>query len=217
MLRAAIAERLGAVGLELHPDKTKIVFCKDANRRGHAEHTSFDFLGYTFRGRLARGRHGYFVSFQPAMSTQGEEGERPADQSLAPQPSQRHGPVRPRRGDQPPGARLDQLLRGLLPLRVVLPRTAHQRAPRSVGHAEVQTTARQAVTGMGMAGSGSPAQPPTLRPLAACPTHPGPACGSRMTGDCHVRFCESGRGRLPPATHPIGAAGNDGGHTNDRR
>ena len=68
MLRAAIAARLGALGLELHPVKTKIVLCKDANRRGNFEHTSFDFLGYTFRGRLARGRRGYFTSFSPAIS-----------------------------------------------------------------------------------------------------------------------------------------------------
>ncbi len=72
-LLAAIADRLGAVGLELHPDKTKIVFCKDANRRGMAEHTSFDFLGYTFRGRLARGPRGYFVSFSPAMSAKAKK------------------------------------------------------------------------------------------------------------------------------------------------
>ena len=67
-LRVAIATRLGALGLELHPEKTKVVFCKDTNRAGDAEHTSFDFLGYTFRGRLARGRRGYFVSFAPAIS-----------------------------------------------------------------------------------------------------------------------------------------------------
>ena len=72
-LRAAIASRLGALGLELHPDKTKIVYCKDANRRANAEHTSFDFLGYTFRGRPARGRHGYFVSFSPAMSVKAKK------------------------------------------------------------------------------------------------------------------------------------------------
>jgi RNA-directed DNA polymerase len=66
----SIATRLGTLGLELHPEKTKVVFCKDANRRGEAEHTSFDFLGYTFRGRLARGRGGYFVSFSPAISAQ---------------------------------------------------------------------------------------------------------------------------------------------------
>jgi RNA-directed DNA polymerase len=63
-----IAKRLKALGLELHPEKTKIVYCKDANRRGEAEHTSFDFLGYTFRGRMARGPRGYFISFAPAIA-----------------------------------------------------------------------------------------------------------------------------------------------------
>jgi len=69
-LWVALAERLRSVGLELHPVKTKIVYCKDTNRRGDFEHTSFDFLGYTFRGRLAKSRHGLFVSFLPAISTQ---------------------------------------------------------------------------------------------------------------------------------------------------
>ena len=49
-------------------EKTEVVFCQDANRPGEEEHTSFDFLGYTFRGRLAKGRRGYFVSFAPAIS-----------------------------------------------------------------------------------------------------------------------------------------------------
>ena len=112
-LLTAIADRLGAVGLELHPDKTKIVFCKDANRRGRAEHTSFDFLGYTFRGRLARGPRGYFVSFSPAMSAKAKKAVGQKVRGLAPQPSQRHGPVGPRWGHQSPGTGLDQLLRGL--------------------------------------------------------------------------------------------------------
>ena len=68
-LRAQIAERLGPLGLELHPDKTRVVFCKDSNRPGKAEHTSFDFLGYTFRGRLVRGKYGHFTGFVPAIST----------------------------------------------------------------------------------------------------------------------------------------------------
>ena len=50
-LWAALAERLGSVGLELHPDKTKIVYCKDTSRRGDYEHTSFDFLGYVCHER----------------------------------------------------------------------------------------------------------------------------------------------------------------------
>jgi hypothetical protein len=68
-----LAERLRSVGLELHPDKTKIVYCQDTKRRGEAEHTSFDFLGYTFRGRQAKGKHGYFVNFSPAMSAKAQK------------------------------------------------------------------------------------------------------------------------------------------------
>jgi RNA-directed DNA polymerase len=67
-LRASIAERLGALGLELHPEKTKLVYCKDTRRQGTSEHISFDFLGYCFRGRSASGRRGRFVGFMPAMS-----------------------------------------------------------------------------------------------------------------------------------------------------
>lgn len=67
-LRASIAARLGSLGLQLHPDKTKIVYCKDAMRRGTSEHVSFDFLGYTFRGRVVLGRQGLFVGFNPAIS-----------------------------------------------------------------------------------------------------------------------------------------------------
>ena len=66
---AAIAQRLAEVGLRLHPDKTKIVYCKDDNRRGSFEHTSFTFLGYAFRRRTVRTRRGVlFTGFAPAIS-----------------------------------------------------------------------------------------------------------------------------------------------------
>jgi RNA-directed DNA polymerase len=66
---AALHERMARVGLELHPGKTKIVYCKDSNRRGSAEHTSFTFLGFTFRPRQARRKDGVqFTSFLPAIS-----------------------------------------------------------------------------------------------------------------------------------------------------
>ena len=53
---ARIATRMREVGLRLHPDKTRIVYCKDGRRRAEHEHTSFTFLGYAFRarGRAAR-------------------------------------------------------------------------------------------------------------------------------------------------------------------
>ena len=65
----AIRVRLKECGLELHPDKTKIVYCKDKDRKGSYEPKSFNFLGYTFRPRLARNKFGRnFVSFLPAIS-----------------------------------------------------------------------------------------------------------------------------------------------------
>ena len=68
-VRDALAERLASVGLELHPDKTRVVYCQDADRRDDHEVTSFTFLGYTFRPRLAKNRWGkHFVNFLPAVS-----------------------------------------------------------------------------------------------------------------------------------------------------
>jgi RNA-directed DNA polymerase len=68
-LRAAIAKRLAECGLELNERKTRIVYCKDDDRRGSHEHESFDFLGYTFRPRLSKNRFGkHFLNFTPAVS-----------------------------------------------------------------------------------------------------------------------------------------------------
>jgi RNA-directed DNA polymerase len=68
-LQAAITARLAECRLELNPEKTKIVYCKDSNRRRDYDNVSFDFLGYTFRPRLAMNRSGQgFVSFSPAIS-----------------------------------------------------------------------------------------------------------------------------------------------------
>jgi RNA-directed DNA polymerase len=67
VLRALVG-RMSRVGLELHPDKTCIVYCKDANRKGSSEHERFNFLGYTFRPRRSKGKRGMFVNFSPAVS-----------------------------------------------------------------------------------------------------------------------------------------------------
>jgi RNA-directed DNA polymerase len=68
-VREAIAARMVQVGLALHPDKTRIVFCKQNGREGSHEHERFDFLGYTFRPRLAKSQAGnFFVGFVPAVS-----------------------------------------------------------------------------------------------------------------------------------------------------
>ena len=69
---AALEERMAEVGLQLHPDKTRIVYCKDGKRRRRdCAETSFTFLGYTFRARhaLTRSREAaMFTGFLPAVS-----------------------------------------------------------------------------------------------------------------------------------------------------
>ena len=68
-LKHELEARMEEVGLELHPEKTKIVYCKDDNRREFFSRTCFDFLGYTFRPRRSKNRWGkYFVNFTPAIS-----------------------------------------------------------------------------------------------------------------------------------------------------
>ena len=69
-LKAVLMKRFEECGLKLNEEKTKIVYCKDSNRRGDSEHTSFDFLGFTFRPRGARNRKTgqNFTAFLPAIS-----------------------------------------------------------------------------------------------------------------------------------------------------
>jgi RNA-directed DNA polymerase len=69
ILRESLEQRFAECGLELHPTKTKIVYCKDDDRRGTYPNEKFDYLGYTFRARRSKNRWGkYFVNFSPGVS-----------------------------------------------------------------------------------------------------------------------------------------------------
>ena len=69
-----IKTRLAECKLLVHPEKTKIVYCKDQNRKGDYERTEFDFLGFTFMPRFVKNKNGqFFVSFSPAMSKKAEK------------------------------------------------------------------------------------------------------------------------------------------------
>ena len=73
-LREEITRRLTECKLTVHPEKTKVVYCRDGNRREKYERTEFDFLGYTFRPRMVRSRVGaYFLSFTPAVSRKAKQ------------------------------------------------------------------------------------------------------------------------------------------------
>jgi hypothetical protein len=127
----------------MHPDKTRIVYCKDADRRATYANERFDFLGYTFRPRLSKGKGKFLVNFSPAVSNDalkkmGRELRSwrlnlRSDKTLADLCTH----VQRRR------ARVDQLLRTLLQVRVVSAPQTYQRVPRTMGQEEVQATARQ--------------------------------------------------------------------------
>lgn len=73
-IKDRVARRLGECNLELHPDKTHIVYCQDDDRRGEFSDTTFDFLGYTFRKRSCRTKSGkLFVGFSPAVSNKAKQ------------------------------------------------------------------------------------------------------------------------------------------------
>jgi RNA-directed DNA polymerase len=64
-----LEERFTECHLELNREKTRIVYCRDDDRKGNYPVTSFDFLGYTFRPRRSKNRWGkYFINFSPAVS-----------------------------------------------------------------------------------------------------------------------------------------------------
>lgn len=68
-VKAMLQERFAACELEMHPTKTKIVYCRDTNRQGTYPNVKFDFLGYCFRPRKVKSRDGkLFCSFSPAVS-----------------------------------------------------------------------------------------------------------------------------------------------------
>jgi RNA-directed DNA polymerase len=68
-LKEALSKRLNDCHLELHPEKTRIVYCGINGKSGREEHRQFDFLGFSFRLRRAKRRDGStFTNFLPAIS-----------------------------------------------------------------------------------------------------------------------------------------------------
>ena len=68
-LQGAVEKRLAGCGLDLHPQKTKIVRCENDRRPDNYDEGNFDFLGFTFRSRQARSKRGkFFAGFLPAVS-----------------------------------------------------------------------------------------------------------------------------------------------------
>jgi group II intron reverse transcriptase/maturase len=69
-VRDAIGGRFADIGLELHPGKTKLVYCKDSRRRQEFDQVTFTFCGYSFRPRMAfdKNRKQVYTGFLPAVA-----------------------------------------------------------------------------------------------------------------------------------------------------
>ena len=71
LMKEVLESRFKECNLELHPEKTRIIYCKDEDRRKEYSQTSFDFLGFTFRPRRSKNRWGKpFINFSPAVSNE---------------------------------------------------------------------------------------------------------------------------------------------------
>ena len=74
-IKEALEQRFREVGLEIHPKKTKIVYCRNSRKsEGKGENRSFDFLGYTFKPRRVKRKDGsLFTGFNPAISNKAKK------------------------------------------------------------------------------------------------------------------------------------------------
>ena len=166
---AEIAARMSEVGLRLHPDKTRIVYCKDGRRRAEHEHTSFTFLGYAFRARGARGKGRNFTGFLPAISPEALKARNARLRELRIHRRTDLVVGRPGAMAEPHHRRVDPLLRPVLPDRARSPPEARQHLPEALGREKVQTTADpqtlQQVVGRTASTTARPVRPLEHRPL----------------------------------------------------
>jgi hypothetical protein len=83
-IKAELQARLAECHLEMHPTKTKVVYCKDGKRKGKYPNVKFDFLGYCFRPRLVRRfrDNSLFGGFNPAVSSSAMKAMRQAIRDL---------------------------------------------------------------------------------------------------------------------------------------
>ena len=199
---AAITKRMEEVGLRLHPDKTRIVYCKDGKRRGEHEHTSFTFLGFTFRPREATTARTGSSSPRSCLRSAPRRSrpKAPAPRAADP-PAHRPDPGRPGAMAEPHRRRVDELLRPVLPVGDVSPPPARQHLPEALGWEEVPAAADlQAVQAVVDRAARTRARP--VRPLAVGPRVLRAGEKSPVTGDCHAGIRGSRGLRCPrPPDH----------------
>ena len=140
---AALAERMEEVGLRLHPDKTRIVYCKDATggvaRSSTRRSRSWGTRSVPAKPGIRTGR--LFTSFLPAVSAEALKAMGQRVRRWRIHMRTRHDLGRARRMDQPDRGGLDDVLRPVLPVGAVSLPATHQHLPDALGPEEVQAAA----------------------------------------------------------------------------
>jgi len=153
-LKQALQARMTEVGLALHPEKTRIVYCQDDERREDYPHVAFDFLGYTFRPRRSKNRWGkYFINFSPAISNKAAKGIRQRSRRWC-------WPLRSDKSLEDLSRMFNPIIQGWINYygryykSALYPTpTPTGSPPGAVGHAEIQTPARTPKAGRALAAS----------------------------------------------------------------
>ena len=147
-LKDALERRFADCGLELHPEKTRIIYCKDDDRRGGYPNIGFDFLGVQLSTPEIEKPLGKVLhQLQSGDQQQGSESDPPGSPKLEPAFAQRQGAGRPGADVQREDRRMDQLLRRLLQVGAVPDPEAYRPQTRAVGHPQVQAAARPQTAG----------------------------------------------------------------------
>ena len=114
-LKVELQARFAECGLEMHPTKTKIAYCKDSRRKGSYPNVTFDFLGYCFRPRQVRNPRSasVFCGFNPAVSPSALKSMRETIRELDLRRSNACVDGRHRRTAQSIPSRMDRVLRSI--------------------------------------------------------------------------------------------------------
>ena len=192
-LWGAIADRFAACKLVLHPQKTKIVYCKDVNRRGDFPDIHFDFLGFQFRARkimwVKADRRIFAHSFQPAASPKALTRISREIRSWALHHRSDKSLTELAADVQPVHPRLDHLLQPLLQDAVASDPEEDRCLCHPVGASQVQANAPPDQRWERLVRPAPPCQPNALRSLATM-SWQRPNIGSRVTREGHARFWE---------------------------
>jgi Reverse transcriptase (RNA-dependent DNA polymerase) len=143
-----IRERFQACKLELHPDKTRVVYCQDINRTGDHPEIQFTFLGYTFRPRKAVDKYGrVYVNFSPAVSREALKAMRQTIRGVAPAAEERQEPGRSLGHVRPDPERVATILWSLLWIGARTGVAEHEHVSNPVADAQAQASGGPQDTG----------------------------------------------------------------------